>query len=72
MCLTETWTTNNNYDHTYIAATPNTRTLHGGGLAAIIHSIIILKKKSTNTINSIELLQLHLKFQSNFINSKTM
>ena len=45
MCLTETWTTNNTSDPTYIAATHNThyyiqqsRTLHGGGLAAIIHS----------------------------------
>ena len=59
MCLTETWTTNNNSDPTYIAATPNThyfiqqsRISHGGGLAVIINSNITLIKKMHSTVNS--------------------
>ena len=60
MCLTETWTTNNNSDPTYIAATPNThyfiqqsRISHGGGLAVIINSNIILTKKMHRTVRKL-------------------
>ena len=72
MCLTETWTTNNNSDPTYIAATPNThyfiqqsRISHDGGLAVIINYNIILTTTFHRTVNSIELLQLHLKLNKN-------